>query len=78
MRKNRDGRVFSQQQGDGPGAPTHANAGAPPDAARATPHSRRTVGPTEQRLREANQQSWMATRAGWAKMVRRFMPGGKR
>lgn len=79
MRKNRDGKVFAPKQGDD-AAPAAApdNTTASPNAAPGKQRTRRTVGLTEQRLRAANQESWMTTRGGWVKMFRRFMPGRSR
>jgi len=77
MRKNQDRRMFGEQRGDDlAAAPADHTAAshAPPGK---QPHARRTVGLTEQRLRAANQQSWMTTRTGWVRMFRRFMPGNR-
>lgn len=74
MGENQDGRVFAQRGNDA--AATDASSGN--DAAAETPsrkHARRTVGVTEQRLRDANRQSWMTSRSGWTTWLRRFMPG---
>jgi hypothetical protein len=36
------------------------------------PRARRTIGLTEQRLRAANQQSWMTSTKGWSDFLGRF------
>jgi hypothetical protein len=38
----------------------------------ARPRARRTVGLTEQRLRAANQQSWISSGKGWSDLFGRF------
>ncbi|MDP9203428.1 MAG: hypothetical protein M3P26_16070 [Gemmatimonadota bacterium] len=38
----------------------------------AKPRARRTIGPTEQRLRAANQQSWITSGKGWSDLFGRF------
>ncbi len=42
------------------------------DAHVAKPRARRTIGLTEQRLRAANQQSWMTSSKGWSDFLGRF------
>ncbi|GAC1417739.1 MAG: hypothetical protein NVSMB53_16720 [Gemmatimonadaceae bacterium] len=42
------------------------------DAPAAKPRARRTIGLTEQRLRAANQQSWMTSSKGWSDFLGRF------
>lgn len=42
------------------------------DAHAAKPRARRTIGLTEQRLRAANQQSWMTSSKGWSDFLGRF------
>lgn len=42
------------------------------DLGSAKPRARRTVGPTEQRLRAANKQSWMTSTKGWSDFLGRF------
>ena len=42
-----------------------------PDAA-GKPRARRTIGLTEQRLRAANQQSWISSGKGWSDFFGRF------
>jgi hypothetical protein len=42
------------------------------DAHSAKPRARRTIGLTEQRLRAANQQSWMTSSKGWSDFLGRF------
>ena len=42
------------------------------------PRARRTVGLTEQRLRAANQQSWMTSTRGWSDFFGRFTLSSKR
>jgi hypothetical protein len=44
----------------------------------AKPRVRRTVGLTEQRLRAANQQSWMTSTEGWSNFFGRFTRSSKR
>jgi hypothetical protein len=44
----------------------------------AKPRARRTVGLTEQRLRAANQQSWMTSTEGWSNLFGRFTRSSKR
>jgi hypothetical protein len=44
----------------------------------AKPRVRRTVGLTEQRLRAANQQSWMTSTEGWSNLFGRFTRSSKR
>jgi hypothetical protein len=44
----------------------------------AKPRVRRTVGLTEQRLRAANQQSWMTSTEGWSNLFGRFIRSSKR
>jgi hypothetical protein len=44
----------------------------------AKPRVRRTVGLTEQRLRAANQQSWMTSTQGWSNLFGRFTRSSKR
>lgn len=44
----------------------------------AKPRARRTVGLTEQRLRAANQQSWMTSTEGWSNFFGRFTRSSKR
>ena len=44
----------------------------------AKPRTRRTVGLTEQRLRAANQQSWMTSTEGWSNLFGRFTRSSKR
>jgi hypothetical protein len=44
----------------------------------AKPRVRRTVGLTEQRLRAANQQSWMTSTSGWSAFFGRFTRSSKR
>jgi hypothetical protein len=44
----------------------------------AKPRARRTVGLTEQRLRAANQQSWMTSTGGWSNFFGRFTRSSKR
>jgi hypothetical protein len=73
MHKHNDGKVFAPQQSD---AATPTDAGTTPGAPR--PHARRHISDAEQRLRAANQQSWMSTRSGWTRLFRRFMPGRSR
>ena len=36
------------------------------------PRARRTIGLTEQRLRAANQQSWISSGKGWSDLFGRF------
>ena len=43
-----------------------------PDQASAKPRARRTIGLTEQRLRAANQQSWITSSKGWSNLFGRF------
>jgi hypothetical protein len=38
----------------------------------AKPRARRTIGLTEQRLRAANQQSWITSSKGWSGLLGRF------
>jgi hypothetical protein len=38
----------------------------------AKPRARRTIGLTEQRLRAANQQSWITSSKGWSNLLGRF------
>lgn len=38
----------------------------------AKPRARRTIGLTEQRLRAANQQSWITSSKGWSNLFGRF------
>ncbi len=38
----------------------------------AKPRARRTIGLTEQRLRAANQQSWISSGKGWSDLFGRF------
>jgi hypothetical protein len=38
----------------------------------AKPRARRTIGLTEQRLRAANQQSWISSGKGWSNLFGRF------
>jgi hypothetical protein len=38
----------------------------------AKPRPRRTIGPTEQRLRAANEQSWITSSKGWSNVFGRF------
>jgi hypothetical protein len=38
----------------------------------ARPRARRTIGLTEQRLRAANQQSWITSSKGWSALLGRF------
>jgi hypothetical protein len=38
----------------------------------AKPRARRTIGLTEQRLRAANQQSWITSTKGWSNFFGRF------
>jgi hypothetical protein len=38
----------------------------------ARPRARRTIGLTEQRLRAANQQSWITSSKGWSGLFGRF------
>ena len=38
----------------------------------AKPRARRTIGLTEQRLRAANQQSWITSSKGWSNVFGRF------
>ena len=38
----------------------------------AKPRARRTIGLTEQRLRAANQQSWISSGKGWSNLYGRF------
>jgi hypothetical protein len=42
------------------------------DPGSAKPRARRTVGLTEQRLRAANQQSWVTSTKGWSDFFGRF------
>jgi len=42
------------------------------DLGSAKPRARRTIGLTEQRLRAANQQSWMTSTKGWSDFLGRF------
>jgi len=42
------------------------------------PRARRTVGLTEQRLRAANQASWVASTKGWSDFFGRFTRSSKR
>ena len=44
----------------------------------AKPLARRTVGLTEQRLRAANQKSWMTSTGGWSNFFGRFTRSSKR
>ena len=44
----------------------------------AKPRVRRTVGLTEQRLRAANQQSWMTSTEGWSNLFGRFTRSSRR
>jgi hypothetical protein len=44
----------------------------------AKPRVRRTVGLTEQRLRAANQQSWITSTEGWSNLFGRFTRSSKR
>jgi hypothetical protein len=44
----------------------------------AKPRARRTVGLTEQRLRAANQASWIASTKGWSDFFGRFTWSSKR
>ena len=44
----------------------------------AKPRVRRTVGLTEQRLRAANQESWMTSTRGWSDFFGRFTRSSKR
>jgi hypothetical protein len=44
----------------------------------AKPRARRTVGLTEQRLRAANEQSWMTSTTGWSDFFGRFTRSSKR
>jgi len=44
----------------------------------AKPRARRTVGLTEQRLRAANQKSWMTSTGGWSNFFGRFTRSSKR
>lgn len=73
MSENQGGRVFAQRGNDA----AASDAASGNDATAGTPrtHARRTVGVTEQRLRDANRESWMTSRSGWATWFRRFMPG---
>lgn len=77
MRKNQDGKVFGEQHGDDLAAAARVDHTAVANGAAGKQHARRTVGLTEQRLRAANQQSWLTTRTGWVRMFRRFMPGSR-
>jgi hypothetical protein len=43
----------------------------------AKPRARRTVGLTEQRLRAANQESWMTSTKGWSDFFGRFTRSSK-
>lgn len=73
MRETHDGKVFTQRADDA--VASDASGGLDAAGTPTRQHARRTVGVTEQRLRAANQQSWMTTRTGWAKLFRRFLPG---
>jgi hypothetical protein len=42
------------------------------------PRVYRTIGPTEQRLRARNKQSWMTSTKGWSDFFGRFTTFGKR
>ena len=44
-----------------------------PDPGSAKPRARRTIGLTEQRLRAANEQSWLTSSRGWSSFFGRFM-----
>jgi hypothetical protein len=48
-----------------------------PDPADAT-RARRTIGLTEQRLRAANQQSWITSSKGWSNLFGRFTRSSRR
>jgi hypothetical protein len=52
-------------------------ANKPTDEAHA-PRARRTIGLTEQRLRERNEPAWYTTSAGWSRFFRRFSSGAGR
>ena len=78
MHKHTDGKMFTQPRDDASTEAAASHPEATPGATPARQRVRRTVGPTEQRLRAANQQSWMTTRKGWGSLFRRFMPGGDR
>jgi hypothetical protein len=43
-----------------------------PDPGAAKPRARRTIGLTEQRLRAANEQSWLTSSKGWSNFFGRF------
>jgi hypothetical protein len=44
----------------------------------AKPRARRTIGLTEQRLRAANQQSWISSTKGWSDFFGRFTRSSRR
>lgn len=64
-RKNRDAEASTLKK-----EKTLAKINEPdPDA---KPRARRTIGLTEQRLRAANQQSWITSSKGWSNLFGRF------
>ncbi|MGI9090912.1 MAG: hypothetical protein ACR2GG_07405 [Gemmatimonadaceae bacterium] len=78
MRDKPDGRVFKQHRSnDAAPIDDSSEREVGPSTSRRK-HASRTVGVTEQRLRSANQQSWLGSKKGWTTLFKRFMPGSSR
>ncbi len=65
-RKNRDAEATTLKKEKTLGKINEPDPGAKPRA-------RRTIGLTEQRLRAANQQSWITSSKGWSNLFGRFV-----